>query len=104
MNGISEHEPKSVLDVEKTSANSQRTCPRSSMTDGNRPEPWRSDVMSCKCRGSWSQSQRKLVRWSPLRRCNSLGQGTFGRGGGSVRDKPVVGHGDVVVKGVDAGG
>ena len=39
LNGIREHEPKSVLDVEKTSGNSQRTSPRAVMTDGDQPEP-----------------------------------------------------------------
>ena len=61
LNGINEHEPKSVLEVEKTSGNSQRTSPRLSITDGDRPEPWRSKMMSRRCGGRRSQRLRKLV-------------------------------------------
>ena len=56
----------------KTSANSQKTCLRSSMTKAGQPETWISNVMSRKCRGGRSQGQKNLVRWSPLRRCKSL--------------------------------
>ena len=46
LKGIRTHEPKSVLDVEKTSDSSRRASPKSSMTDGDQPAPWRSNVMS----------------------------------------------------------
>lgn len=36
---ISEHEPKSIVEVDKTSWNSQGTPPRLSITDGDDPEP-----------------------------------------------------------------
>ena len=39
LEGDREQEPKSVFDVEKTAWNSQRTSPKSSITDGDHPEP-----------------------------------------------------------------
>ena len=70
-NGIREHEPKYDLDAEKTSGKSQRTFLKDEITDGNQPEPWRSNVMSRKWSGSRSHSRRKLSRWSSLRRLDS---------------------------------
>ena len=58
------------------------------MTNGNQPEPWRSNVMSRTWRGSWSQKRRKLVRWSSLRRSMNLGQGAAGVGGELVEGSP----------------
>ena len=55
LNGMREQEPKSVLDVEKTSGNSQRTPPKALMTAGDQPEPWRLNLMSRRCKGSRSQ-------------------------------------------------
>ena len=46
LKGIRTHEPTSVLDVEKTSDSSRRASLKSSMTDGDQPAPWRSNVMS----------------------------------------------------------
>ena len=62
LNGRREQQPKSVLDVEKTSGNSQRTLPRAVLTDGDQPVPWRSNVMSRKWGGSRPQSCRMLFR------------------------------------------
>ena len=79
-NGTREHEPKSVLDAEKTSGKSQRTFLKDEITDGNQPEPWRSNVMSRKWSSSRSHSRRRLSRWSSLRRLDSKGQGVLGVG------------------------
>ena len=70
-----EQEPKSVLDVEKTSGNSQRTLPKALMTAGDKPEPWRSNLMSRRCKESRSQVRRKLFRWLLSKRSRSFGQG-----------------------------
>lgn len=45
------HEPRSVLDLEKTSGKSQKV-PRVVVTDGEQPERWKSNMVSCKCRVS----------------------------------------------------
>ena len=39
VDGIGKHEPKSVLDVEGTSGNSQRTSSWAVITDGDQPQP-----------------------------------------------------------------
>ena len=62
LNDINMHEPKSVLEVEKTSGNSQRPSPRVSITDGDHPEQWRSKTTSRRRGGRRSQRLRKLVR------------------------------------------
>ena len=46
-NGMREHEPKSVGDVEKISANSIKVSPNWVMTSGSQPGPWKSnDIFS----------------------------------------------------------
>lgn len=78
LNGMKEDEPKTVLDVEKTSGKSQRTLPRAVISDGDQPEPWMSNVVSRKWGGGRSQTRRKFARWSLLRRSRSSGQDCFG--------------------------
>lgn len=86
---IQEHEPKSVLGAEKTPCNSQTTSPTLSITDGDRPESWGSNVTSSRRSGRYSQRRRKEVCWSVWRRASSCGRGTFGLvGGGSAGGGP----------------
>ena len=49
LNGTKKHEPRSVLDVEKTSGNSLKTSPKSAITPGHQPVPWKSKAMSHSC-------------------------------------------------------
>lgn len=58
LNRIREQESKAVLDVEKSSGNSQRTLSKRVTIDEDRPGSWRSNVMSRKCTGG----RTRLVR------------------------------------------
>lgn len=51
LNGIREQEPKSVWDVWKTSENSQMTSPKAMKNGVDQPEPWRSNLISGRCKG-----------------------------------------------------
>ena len=81
-------ETKSVLDVEKTSGNSQRMSPKALMTAGDQPEPWRSNLMSRRCNGSRSQVWRKLSLWLSSKRSRSFGQGVVRGVEASVGEQP----------------
>ena len=65
-NNRREHEPKSVGDVEKTSANSIKVSPNWSMTPGSQPGAWKSNEISRRCSGSLRQTCRKLLRRSEV--------------------------------------
>ena len=72
--GIREQEPKSVLDLEKTSAKLQRTSPSCSIAKGVQPGPRRSKATARRCDGSHSQTRRNEACCSGVRRSSRAGE------------------------------
>ena len=75
---IREQEPKSVLDLEKTSAKSHRTSPSCSMARGLQPGPSRSKETARRCDGSRSQTRRSEACCSGVKRPIRAGEGEAG--------------------------
>lgn len=82
-----------IFDVEKTTGNSQRTSLEAAMAGRDQLEPWRSNVMFCRCRGSRSRMRTKLVCWLSLKHSRNSRRGVFGGDGVSIKEaaSPVTG-------------
>lgn len=100
LNGIREHEQKSVLDVEKTSENSQMTSFTEETTEVDQPKPW-----TLNAEVGW-QPVPESEEACPLivtQAFQTFGTGVW-VGGGVSTGGSVVGCVNIVEQGVNHGG
>ena len=74
-NGIREQEPKSVLELEKTSGHSQRTSPSSSIAAGVHSGLCKSKVISRRCLGRRCQTRRNETVCLGVKLSSRAGEG-----------------------------